>query len=558
MKTATISLTANSLLLALCLLGLNLHGATGVPLASKGTNAAAADNDKFVIVTAAGAVRQVPKTNAFANARLYGDTVADHITATNIAQPDAVYVFEGDSTTAGETWYRRFLTNSTFANGRLTALATNFAVSSDGVGYGHPEALGALSYRAISRLETDGDGLATATVSNYYGAVNVRTLMVRTATGGFTNRVLVSAPTYYTNAATTNCQFTFQTTKTNLSAVYDARYEWGAVSRYVDLVRPLKPTGSQQGYYFSYLGLNDQGAVYQGGDCSGLTNLWRPALSNLWKCARADGFKIVAFTIYGQTSTWTNGGANARALMNDTIRTLNENGKPMWDYLVDLEAAFRNPFDLRYIEDGLHPTANGYQLFANLVSSVLSSDSAGQHRPTANPELTEWCVYSGQRSPYGVIAAPVGSLYTAKGESAGNQLWLKSFDSTTDGWRRVPSFDPASPALSLAQLVVTNSYNLTNALSGTDLNVARPRWFYATNDAVSLSGVSGHDGTNDFASVLWLANTAASGAFTVTVPAAWRTPDGARTYYLTNAHRGCLTVEVFGNSMTNAAFKDLW
>ncbi len=370
--------------------------------------------------------------------------LTNHMTSisNSIVVPRNIFVFDGDSLTDNDTWSRYF-TNGTFAKAGVTIRATNVAVSSDGLGYGHPDNIDAMTYKAISSISINASGLATATMTGYdWSWQTIRKFIVRSSSvSGLLGYYTISTPVYSAG----NTTFTFQTTL-GAQTITDARIENGAISRYAPLVRPNKPGPGQTGYYFIYVGLNDGGRVYQSGDLSGLWGVgggWCPAFSNLVSCAHADGFKVVAFTQHFIKSSWASAGRSGSAAMNEYIRTARDaSGQPLVDYLVDLEQLLVNPWDQKYFDSyGLHLTDAGYQLMASEVTKALT---LGNYRG----QVVNWTnevhtlspgIFMSKLAPENYLIAPVGTLFVNRGATDYRSGWMKTTGTGSTGWEPIPT-----------------------------------------------------------------------------------------------------------------------
>lgn len=111
--------------------------------------------------------------------------------------------------------------------------------------------------------------------------------------------------------------------------------------------------------------------------------------------------------------------------------------------------------------------------------------------------------------------------------------------------------------LNVGTLYLTNGIiRTTNALAGVNV-VMGSSWFTNALQPFTLSGCSNFDGTNEVSAVVRVLNSSATN-ISVTVPTAWRTPDGSRVLWVTNGALGIISVEVVGKQLTNAAMKCLW
>jgi hypothetical protein len=141
-------------------------------------------------------------------------------------------------------------------------------------------------------------------------------------------------------------------------------------SRYTASVHPLSPavTGNP-GILFVWIGANDYRV-------NGTTTI-ESDISNYWATAKADGWKVVAFTIQKRGDDINDGGNGAneanRQTVNSWIRAQFKEGA--YDYLVDADRLMSNPWDVAmFSTDTIHQNNNGRYAIAKHVNSVLWGD----------------------------------------------------------------------------------------------------------------------------------------------------------------------------------------
>ncbi len=132
---------------------------------------------------------------------------------------------------------------------------------------------------------------------------------------------------------------------------------------YATEVHPYADSHTNQSYFLVWAGSND---LATGSDASTtMTNL-----KTEWGYARADGFKVVAFTIMprcGYNSTEE----AYRVQLNDWII----GNSTFYDYLVRPDLILTNCSNTTYFADGTHPTPAGALLLAQNISSLFNESS---------------------------------------------------------------------------------------------------------------------------------------------------------------------------------------
>ena len=121
--------------------------------------------------------------------------------------------------------------------------------------------------------------------------------------------------------------------------------------------RPVQP--GDEAWFFLFAGTND---IYA--DTTGAATYAH--LQTSWAAARAEGFKVCAFTV--MDSTRNSAGQRAQlVILNNLIK-----GTPsLYDYLVRADLVLPNPASGTYFADGIHPTAAGDELIASAVAVAL-------------------------------------------------------------------------------------------------------------------------------------------------------------------------------------------
>lgn len=111
------------------------------------------------------------------------------------------------------------------------------------------------------------------------------------------------------------------------------------------------------------------GFLFLWGGTVGTGNATFTDLQAYWALARADGWKVVAFTILPRSGDTAPLIAEKLA-HNTSIRAASAN----WDYLADIAAvaALSNPNDPAYYSDLVHLTTLGYQTVADTINSTIN------------------------------------------------------------------------------------------------------------------------------------------------------------------------------------------
>lgn len=149
-----------------------------------------------------------------------------------------------------------------------------------------------------------------------------------------------------------------------------------AIALYNSKAHLIAPTGvNQSGYYFVQMCTNDVNNGRSAADC--YTNL-----KSLWASGRADGYKVVAFTVpplLGSNDLTNTSGSEShpdqRRLLNQLL--MSTEAKNLYDYIIPLDRLMPDSTDLRYyLADQIHFTATANLLIANAVTRALSPETA--------------------------------------------------------------------------------------------------------------------------------------------------------------------------------------
>lgn len=156
------------------------------------------------------------------------------------------------------------------------------------------------------------------------------------------------------------------------------------IDSYATAVHPYRPVangGSTPGVAWLFLmaGINDI-ANESRTSAQVITDL-----TTLVSTAKADGFKVVVFTILprnGNFSTWNSTFEGYRLAVNQAIRS-NQLGATR---VADFETVVQNPSDTNYYIDGLHPSVGGNVAMANYLESgmVQGVFPTGQNSPNTD------------------------------------------------------------------------------------------------------------------------------------------------------------------------------
>jgi len=130
---------------------------------------------------------------------------------------------------------------------------------------------------------------------------------------------------------------------------------------------------------FVQIGITDVGAVRAAG-----LNYWSTPHSNMLYHIRRDGCTILDMTLppSGLINAWPTSPVDlCRRSMNDYIRR----ARNLWDYMVDVDTLFGDPWDTSIYTDALHDvTPTALQLLAQAICSTLQAgtDQGVQYAPS--------------------------------------------------------------------------------------------------------------------------------------------------------------------------------
>ncbi len=132
------------------------------------------------------------------------------------------------------------------------------------------------------------------------------------------------------------------------------------VTQYATQVTPNAPSRNvDEGYFYILGGTNDLNAARTA------VQIYAD-LKTEWQNARADKFKVIAFTVLPSTS-FTAGEEAERIILNNLIA----NDSTYYDYLIRPEVFFTDATDTTYFSDGTHLTTTGASLLADMVYNAM-------------------------------------------------------------------------------------------------------------------------------------------------------------------------------------------
>lgn len=152
----------------------------------------------------------------------------------------------------------------------------------------------------------------------------------------------------------------------------------GMRTQYATQVQPFRPDGyySTRGLLFHWSGTND---LYAGTATATIF----ASLQAQWAAARADGFKVIAFTVAprgdvngvgGAATTWTAGMETERNALNALIIADSAN----YDALIRVDTLFPTPSDTTYFQaDRLHLNQAGENLLADTIFAQINPATVG-------------------------------------------------------------------------------------------------------------------------------------------------------------------------------------
>ena len=141
----------------------------------------------------------------------------------------------------------------------------------------------------------------------------------------------------------------------------------GRTSAYTADVFPKRPNGAtiKEAWLFMWIGANDFFNY-----TAATVPTYMTSLESYWNTAKADGFKVVAFTISRRNDQVSNAAELARNLINENIRK-----SAVWDYLVDADLVMTDPTNYMY-SAAVHPSVVGHRIIAYFVNSALVCGSS--------------------------------------------------------------------------------------------------------------------------------------------------------------------------------------
>lgn len=131
----------------------------------------------------------------------------------------------------------------------------------------------------------------------------------------------------------------------------------GEYASQAHLYRPSR--NGDKGYFFLFAGGNDINAGRSAAQIYA-------DLKSVWASARADKFKIVAFTVTKST-TFDAGEEQVRVDLNALILS----DPTLYDYIIRPDVVLTDPNDATYFVDGTHTTSTGSDVIASLVVQAM-------------------------------------------------------------------------------------------------------------------------------------------------------------------------------------------
>jgi lysophospholipase L1-like esterase len=136
------------------------------------------------------------------------------------------------------------------------------------------------------------------------------------------------------------------------------------VEQYDTTIHLSRPTKRTDDYWlFVYAGIND------------LMGLHRPAdtiyanLKKIWVRARADGYKVVAFTVCYSLNFVLPSQEPERLKLNEMIKS----SRLLWDKCIDMAAVFDPRTTPEWFTDATHLTWDGHKKFAGVVAEAFKN-----------------------------------------------------------------------------------------------------------------------------------------------------------------------------------------
>lgn len=149
-------------------------------------------------------------------------------------------------------------------------------------------------------------------------------------------------------------------------------------NQYNSQIYPYRPANYTNAWLFVWGGVNDIGSSGLGPTVP-VDTIYQ-ALSNYWRTARNDGFKIYAFTITDRSQYHSSASLKAAQTNLNNLIIASSN---LWDLIYRGDLAFPDSADTNYYSDGLHLTSLGYQTIGAEVASKLLTNFSPQTVTTA-------------------------------------------------------------------------------------------------------------------------------------------------------------------------------
>lgn len=270
--------------------------------------------------------------------------------------------------------------------------------------------------------------------------------------------------------------------------------------RYTTYAYPYRPgqNGVEQAWIFLWIGTNDA-ITASISEVTTVYNTWKSSWDSYMTTARADGFKLVAFTITGRDYSTDPGDGEdgfemVRTLMNDYIRGA---GRGKYDVLIDVAQWMPDNTDQTFfMGDNLHMRSGGRQYVADIVNAQMRAGGTLPFPPYNN---------SGVVIGTGASEVPSNNLLTTTARAftaAQGHAESTIADASTFDW----DLD-ADPVLRLPEIGANKTINApTNMRAGFRYRITLP--FNATggytitwNDV--FKGLSSLTTTGYWENVIW-------------------------------------------------------
>ena len=231
---------------------------------------------------------------------------------------------------------------------------------------------------------------------------------------------------------TTSARYSPATT-TLINAATSGETAATMVGQYTAQVYPYRPAAAADpSYFFLYAGTNDLGAGTTAATIYGY-------LTSLWASARADGFRVVAFTISSCYDFNGNPGQVQLPALNALIRS----DPSLYDHLVEPDVYFPTPGDSTYYNgDGIHFNSTATAILAGHINRILNRgawDILGASLPSATGTIT--AADSVRTALARVQAKANAALPLAGGTMTGTQVFSMASGTTQIIGSQVPSGD---------------------------------------------------------------------------------------------------------------------